>query len=137
MALRYKATIRGAMLDLITTAVGSGGKLRIYDGTQPATAGAATNLIVELVWSGVLSAGATVSADGGDTLLTCNLPTTANVSKSGTTTATWFRVVTSANAFCFDGTVGVGTGDLQLSTTSLVNGQPVDVTSFVIHEANP
>jgi hypothetical protein len=47
MAAGYATTLRNAQLDAITTAVGNAGKLRIYDGTRPATGGAATTLLAE------------------------------------------------------------------------------------------
>ena len=137
MSIRYAATLRGTRLDDVTAAVGSGGKLRIYDGVQPATGGAVTTLIAELSWAGAFATAASISSNGGDTLLVVNDPVTSNVTKLGTTTATWFRVVSSANVFVFDGSVGMGTGDLQLGTTSLSFGQPIDITSFIIHEGNP
>ena len=37
MALAYSVATRNAMLDTITTAIGSNGLLRIYDGSRPAT----------------------------------------------------------------------------------------------------
>ena len=41
MALAYSTTVRNAMLDAITTAVGASGLVRIYDGTRPASGGTA------------------------------------------------------------------------------------------------
>ena len=36
-----------------------------------------------------------------------------------------------------DGNVGTSGSDLNLTTTTVVSGQPVSVTSFVITEGNP
>ena len=129
MALAYSTTVRNAMLDSVTSAIGSSGKLRIYDGARPASGGAATNLLVELP----LSATSAPASSSG--VLTFNAITTTNGALTGT--ATWFRVVTSGGTFVIDGNVGTSGTDLNLSSTAIVSGVPVSVTSFVITEGNP
>lgn len=137
-ALSYVDTLRNAMLDEITTAIDAGtgaGKLRIYDGTQPADADTAVGtqtLLAELTFTDP----AAPAASGG--VLTMS-SITSDTSADATGTATWFRVVTSANAAVFDGdvsTVAAGTGDLQLDSTSITATQTVNVTSFTITEGN-
>ena len=128
MALAYSTTVRNAMLDSITTAIGTSGFLRIYDGTRPASGGTATTLLAQLP----LSATAAASSSG---VLTFNTITTANAGASST--ATWFRVTTSAGTFVIDGNVGTSGSDLNFTTTTIVNTQPVSVTSFAITEGNP
>jgi hypothetical protein len=130
MALAYSTTVRNAMLDSITTAIGASGLLRIYDGARPASGGAATTLLAELA----LSATAAPAAAGG--VLTFNAITT-DASANNTGTATWFRVTTSGGAFVIDGSVSTSGSDLNLTSTSIVATQPVSVTSFVITEGNP
>ncbi len=130
MALAYSTAIRNAMLDEITAAVGGSGLLRIYDGTRPATGGAATTLLAELTGNATFAP----SASGG--VLTLN-SITADASANATGTATWFRWVTSGGTFCIDGNVGTSGSDLNLNTTSIVAGATVSVTSFTITEGNP
>lgn len=130
MALAYSTALRNAMLDEITTAIGASGLLRIYDGSRPASGGAATTLLAELA----LSATAAGSASGGALTFSS---ITQDSSANATGTATWFRVVTSGGTFVIDGNVGTSGSDLNLTTTSIVSGQPVSVTSFVITEGNP
>ncbi len=130
MALAYSSAIRNAMLDEITAAVGASGLLRIYDGTRPASGGAATTLLAELT----LNATFAPSASGG--VLTLN-SITADASANATGTATWFRIVTSGGTFCIDGNVGTSGSDLNLNTTSIVAGASVSVTSFTVTEGNP
>jgi len=130
MALAYSTTVRNAMLDAITTAIGASGLLRIYDGTRPASGGAATTKLAELA----LSATAAPGASGG--VLTLST-ITQDSSADATGTATWFRVTTSGGTFVIDGNVGTSGSDLNLTTTSIVITQPVSVTSFVITEGNP
>lgn len=129
MALAYSTTIRNAMMDAITSAVGASGLLRIYDGSRPASGGAATTLLAELTCNATFAP----AASGG--VLTLN-SITQDASANATGTATWFRIVTSGGTFCIDGSVGTSGSDLNLTTTSIVSGQPVSVTSFVITEGN-
>lgn len=129
MALAYSTTLRNAMLDAITTAVGNAGLLRIYDGTRPATGGSATTLLAELTCGTPFAAGA---SSGVLTLGSITQDSSANA----TGTATWFRIVTSGGTFVIDGNVGTSGSDLNLTTTSITSGQPVSVTSFTITEGN-
>lgn len=130
MAIAYSTTVRNAMLDAITTAIGSNGLLRIYDGTRPASGGAATTLLAQLA----LSATAAPAASGG--VLTFNA-ITQDASADATGAATWFRVTTSGGTFVIDGSISTSGSDLNLTSTAIVITQPVSVTSFVVTEANP
>ena len=106
--------------------------LRIYDGTKPATGGAATTLLAELTCGSPFAAGA---AAGVLTLGSITQDSSANA----TGTATWFRIVKSdGTTHVLDGTVTAtgGGGDLELVSTSITATQPVQVTSFTITEAN-
>ncbi len=130
MALALATTLRNTRLDAITTAAGGSALLRIYDGSRPATGGAATTLLAELTCNATFAPGA---ASG---VLTLNA-ITQDASANATGTATWFRLVTSAAAFVIDGNVGTSGSDLNLTTTSIVATQPVSVSSAVITEGNP
>lgn len=130
MALAYSTTIRNEMLDRITANVGSSGFCRIYDGTRPSTGGATTTLLAELTGNATFAP----SAAGG--VLTLN-SITQDSSANATGTATWFRWVSSGGTFCVDGNVGTSGADLNLTTTSIVAGQPVSVSSWAITEGNP
>lgn len=129
MALGYSTTLRNAQLDAITTAVGTSGKIRIYSGTRPATGGTATTLLAELPCSATFAA----AASGG--VLTLNA-ITADSSADATGTASWFRVLTSANVAVIDGDVGTSGSDLNLNSVSLTAGGSVSITSFTITAGN-
>ena len=131
MALLYDTvSIRNAMLDSITTRAGNTALLRIYDGTQPSRGGTATTLLAELTCGTPFAAG----ASGG--VLTLGA-ITQDSSANATGNATWFRIVKAdGTTFVMDGTVGTSGADLNLTTTSIVSGQPVSVSSFVITEGN-
>jgi hypothetical protein len=124
-----KDTTANAMLDAITTAIGASGKLRIYDGTQPATADTAlssNNLLADLALSATFAVGA---ASG---LLTAST-ITADSAADLTGTASFFSLLTSAAVRIVDGTVGVGgTFDLDINTVSIVQNANVAVTALTI-----
>lgn len=130
MALGFVTTLRNSRLDQITSAVGSSGLLRIYDGSRPATGGTATTLLAELTCNATFAP----SASGG--VLTLNA-ITQDSSANATGTATWFRLATSGGTAQVDGSVSTSGSDLNLTTTSIVSGQPVSVSSATITEGNP
>jgi len=129
MTLAYSSTIRNAMLNAITTAAGASALLSIYNGARPATGGTATTLLAQLTCNATFAP----AASGG--VLTLNSITNNNAAATGT--ASWFRITSSGATFCLDGDVGTSGSDLNLTTTSIVSGQPVAVSSFAITEGNP
>lgn len=133
MALRMAVALRNSRLDQITSRAGASALLRIYDGTQPATGGTATNLLAQLTCN------ATFAAAASSGVLTLNAISPAT-SAAATGTATWFRIVQSnGSTHVLDGTVSTvsaGTGDLQLDSTSIVLGGTVAISTAVINEAN-
>lgn len=134
MTVGIVTTARNAMLDALNARINLGagaGMLRIYDGTRPATGGAATTLLAELTLS---DPAAPAAASGVLTLSSITQDASANASG----TATWFRIVDSDGNAVLDGSVTAtgGGGDLQLVTTTIVATQPVQVTSFTITAGN-
>jgi hypothetical protein len=103
------------------------GFLRIYDGTQPATADTAITsqvLLAELTFS----ATAAPAASGG--LITFNA-IGADTSANATGTATWYRCVQSnGTTVVMDGSVGTSAANLVLNSTAIVILGNVSVSSF-------
>ena len=106
------------------------GFLRIYDGTQPATADTAVStqvLLAELTFSAT-AAPATVNG-----LITFNA-ITSDSSANATGTPTWFRAVQSnGTTVVMDGTVGASGANLNLSGLTggqIIIGGTVAVSSF-------
>lgn len=133
MALSYTTAIRNARLDAITTAVGGSGLFRVYDGTPPASVNDAlsgNNLLAELTLNGTF---APAAASGQLTLNAI----TSDSSADATGTASFFRWLTSGAAARVQGTVGAGSGDFSLNTTSIVAGAQVSCSSAVITAGNP
>lgn len=134
MTIEINDTLANARADQITTARDAGagaGFIRIYDGVRPAKGGAATTLLAELTFSDPSSP----SAVSG--VLMANAITGANAVATGT--ATWYREVDSNGVFVLDGDVGTTPGpgiDLVLNTDSIVVGNPVNITSYIVTEGN-
>lgn len=128
MALAFSTTLRDSRLDAIVTAIGTSGLVRIYDGSRPATGGAATTLLAELPLS------ATAGTVSGQVLTMSAITTDSSANATGT--ASWFRVTTSGGTPVIDGNVGTSGSDLNLNTTSIVIAGSVAISSFTITEAN-
>ena len=110
-----------------TCALLNGGKLRIYDGTKPATANtdvSTQNLLAELTFGNPAFA----SASGG--IATAEDLTSDADADGGASPAAWFRALKSDDTPVFDGTVGTADCDLNLATTTIVAGAEVQVTSM-------
>jgi len=128
MAAGYVTSLRNAQLDAITAAVGSAGKLQIYDGTRPATGGAATVKLAEFTLGSPFAAAAAAAALGP------SLPASTTSITNGT--ATWFRITTSAGAFVIDGSAGTSGTDLILNSATISTGVTVSITGFTINRGN-
>ena len=127
MALSPKLTnlAANAAADAVARLVDAG-KLRIYDGTQPATADTAVSTQVLLSTLTLNATSAPVAAAG---VLTFNA-ITQDASAAATGTATWFRVLKSDNTTAvFDGSVGTATSDIILNTVSIVAAAVVSISS--------
>lgn len=133
MTIGLSSSIRNAQLNLITTAIDAGagaGLRRLYDGTRPATGGAATTLLAELTFTDP-------SGPAASSGVLTQSAITADPSANATGTATWGRDVDSTGAFVQDFSVGVGSGDYQLNTVSITSGVQVSCTSSVLTAGNP
>lgn len=132
MATRLATTARNAACDAIVdlTDAGAGaGTIKVYTGSQPASAqDAPTGTLLVTFTCADPAFGA--AATGVATLQ--STPRTAAGVADGT--AGWFRVADSNAATVLDGTVGTsGSGaELILNTTAITNGGNVETTSGTI-----
>lgn len=109
------------------------GYWRIYDGTQAASANTAVGAQV-LLAEGRWNATAFGASSGG---VATAAAITSDSSANATGTASWFRALKSdGTTAVFDGSVGTGTNDLVLNTTSIVSGAAVAISAFT-YTANP
>lgn len=132
MALRIADAVRQAMAQAIVDYAGAGALLRIYSGTQPTDANAAATgtLLAELTCGATLG---TVSSEG---VITFNA-ITQDSSANGTGTAGYFRIVKSDGTTpVYDGAVSTSGAELNLVSTSITTGQPVQVTAMSLTIGN-
>lgn len=107
--------------------------LVIYSGSAPATAEASLSGNTVLANIALADPSFTVS---GKTATMAGTPKTDS-SADATGTASFFRIFTSTDGAtpgtaCFQGSVGTSGADLNLNTTSLVSGGPVQINSGTI-----
>lgn len=132
MAIQFRSQLRDARLDVIESHIGNTGvTMEIRTLAQPANCAA---------------------ADVGTVLATINLPADWMAAASGGTkaiaggpwqdtsadasgTALHFRIKQGGNTH-IQGSVGQGTGDLQLDNNVLVAGQTVSITGFTLTDGN-
>lgn len=130
MTAKLAQLTANAMADAITTRIGTSGKLRIYSGTEPATADTALSgntLLADFT----LSATAFGAASSG-TITLNGTPLTVAAAASGT--ATFFRILKSdATTVVCQGTVATSGGQLNLNTTAITASVNVTVTSGTIN----
>lgn len=128
MAFQFSDATVHAALDAIETAIGTAAVLKIRTGSAPATV---------------------ATADSGSVLATLTLPSdwlAAATSRAKVKAGTWqdtsadaggtaahFRIYASDGTTAhIQGTVGQGTGDLQLDNTTIVSGQSITITAFTL-----
>lgn len=126
MAFTLTSSTKQTLLGNISTAIGSGANVVIYGGTPPATADAALSSNPVLA---TLPCSSTFGTASGATL-TANAITQENA--TGTGTATFYRILTSGSADVCQGLVGTTGSDMNLNTTVIVTGGPVNISSFTI-----
>lgn len=127
MAVRLSTTLANTLADAVDTALGNAGTIKIYTGTQPATANDAA--------SGTLLATFTLGSPGfgsasGGTITLSGTPLTVAAGNTGT--AGWFRMATSGATTVLDGSVGTSGQQINLNTTSITSGVNVTITSGTI-----
>jgi hypothetical protein len=133
MAVRIADSVRNSRIDAIRAAIDAGagaGLLRIYSGSKPAKGG---------VPSGSLLAEITLADPCGTSssgVLTFSSMPRTDTSANNTGTAAFFYLVDSTGAFVCDGDISTSGSDLNLTTTSITAGQPVEITSFTITDGN-
>lgn len=121
MAIGITAAVANALASTLATAVGANSTIEVRSGAKPATpeTAASGTLLVTIAISG------SFTASGGS--ITAADPASASPAASGT--AGYFRLKTSGGTAILDGTVTAsgGGGDLQLGSTTITTGVPVDL----------
>ena len=135
MALGYDVSLRNNRLDTIAALIdagATGGLIRIYDGTRPATAGTVTLLLAEMEMG---KPSFPAASDGTMSANAISSDPAANASG----TASWFRVVDSNGVFVMDGDINSGSPivDMAINSTSITVGIQIDVAGFILTAGNP
>jgi hypothetical protein len=133
MAIQLGVASRNRRLDSIEVELGTTPIMTIRTLAQPANC-AAANAGVVLATINLPSDWMAAAAGGVKTILGGPWQ---DVSADAGGLAAHFRVHNSAGTVCeIQGTVGQGTGDLQLDNTTLVAGQTVSITGFSLTDGN-
>lgn len=134
MALNFSDAVRNAMLDAIEANAGTSCILEIRSGSKPAAAADSRTGTVGVTmtlpsdWLGAAASG--VKSKSG---------TWEDTSADASITAGYFTIYRSdGTTVVMQGTVTAtgGGGDLTLTTTTIVSGQPVTITSFALTAGN-
>lgn len=129
--LKYSNGTRHAQNEGLIAYAGTGSKICIYQGTQPANANTGITTQTLLVTCPIAGAFGT-DTDG---TLTLGTVTTGVAVASGT--ASFFRVFKSDNTtVVMDGSVGTSGADLNLDTTTINITQSVNITGGTIIRNN-
>lgn len=126
MSLQFATSTRNAILDAMETDWGTAVILRIYTGSAPANC--AASVTGTKVADMTLPTDYLANAASGVKSLS---GTWTDSSADATGTAGYFRIYKSDGTTCVcQGLCGTSGSDLNLTTTSIVSGQPVTVTQF-------
>lgn len=131
MTIRLATATRNALATAVSTLVDAGpaaGTVKIYTGSQPATADTAeSGTLLATVALGDPAFGAVSNG-----VITAADPVAVTAVASGT--AGWFRVEDSTGANVYDGSVTAtgGGGDMTLATTAVTSGLSIDITSLTV-----
>jgi hypothetical protein len=133
MAVQLGTNTRNARLDAIETVLGTAPLLTIRTGAAPTNCGTANSGTVLATIN--LPSDWLATASGGVKSIAGGPWQDTSADASGT--AAHFRIHNTAGTVCeMQGTVGQGTGDLQLDNTTLVAGQTVSITAFTLTDGN-
>jgi hypothetical protein len=124
--LKESNAAANAMVDALAVLANTG-YIRLYDGSQPANADTALSgqtLLAELRFGATAFGGAVAGVATANAI-------TQDSSADATGTASWFRVLKSdGTSVLWDGSVGTSSADLVLTTTSIVAGAAVAISSM-------
>lgn len=126
---KFSTSARNAMLNDITTTLGTSAIFIIYAGTQPADVSsaitAANTVVASLAFPATNAFG---SASAGS--MSANTITQDSTAAGGT--ASWFTFTKSTGTRVVDGSVGTSSADLILNSVSVSTGAAVSVSAFTI-----
>lgn len=128
--LEYSTALRHAQNEALIAYAGTGAKINLYQGTQPASANdpiTTQTLLVTLTINGVFG----TDVDG---TLTLGNVTPAEAIAEGN--MQFFRITQAGGAVVMDGSVGISGKDMNFNQTSVVPLQTVQISSGTIIRNN-
>jgi hypothetical protein len=132
MTVKLSTAVRNSRLDDLVATIGTSAQIRVFSSPRPANVAAAESgtLLAEL--TGNASAFAPAASGGATTANAI----TQDASANATGTAAWARIRTSGGTAVMDIDVTNtgGGGELELVTTSITTGQPVQITALTLTE---
>lgn len=133
MALRLATATRNAAADAVADLADGGasaGTVKVYSGTQPASANDAASGTLLVTFT--LNDPAFGAAASG--VATLDVDPAISATAAATGTAGWFRMESSTPGTVIDGSVTAtgGGGDMTVDNTSITSGQTVNLTSGTI-----
>lgn len=132
MSLTLSTAARTAIAQAIITAAGASAKLKLYNGSKPASLGAVSGgntLLATLTAGTVLGTAAAGALDFDE----ANFTQTNSGHQAGT--PTFLRITTSADVVVADIDIGAGAGNMQF-TGSVATGQNVTATNMAFTVGN-
>lgn len=131
MTVKLAVAQRNSRLDSLVNAIGNAAQIRIFTTPRPANVAAAETgtLLAELTGGSPFAPAASSGAATANAI-------TQDASANNTGTAAWARIRTSGGTAVMDIDVTAtgGGGELELVTTSIVTGQPVQITALTLTE---
>jgi len=126
MARQYSTSVRNAQADAWESTIGTAAVIKIRTGSQPSTCATADSGTVLATFS-LGSDWASAASSGAKTLN--SLPISATASATGT--AGHYRIYASDGTTCHEqGSVGTGSEDVVIDSTSITSGQTVRITAY-------
>jgi hypothetical protein len=111
--MQYVVTLRNSRLSAIATDIGAGGKLKLYTGTPPGVANAASGTLLATLTA------VTLGAPSGGTM---TIATTPDASAAAAGTPGYYRITRSDDTARVEGTAGVGSGEASFDTAVSLGG---------------
>lgn len=124
MSLSLSTTVRTAIAQAIITAAGASAKLKLYNGTKPASLGTPGGTLLA-----TLTAGTTLGTAGAGALDFDEASFAQTNSSHVAGTPTFLRIETSGGTAVADIDIGAGAGNMQF-TGSVATGQNVTATNM-------
>lgn len=129
--LKYSNGTRDAQQQGLITYAGSGAKIHIYAGSQPANANTAISTQTLLA---TLDVSGSFGTDSNGTITVSSI---GNTTAAATGTASFFRITKSdGTTVVMDGSVGTSNADMIFNTVSFVTGDIVAISSGTIIRNN-